>query len=59
MPTVTPPPGLEAHTFTGVAASGGGEAWVKTDGLPIDTSVNGFIFDKTDQKARFTAIVFD
>lgn len=50
MSGVTAPPGLEAHTFTGVAASGGGTDWLKVDGIDIDKSVNGFIYDKENEK---------
>lgn len=44
------PPKLEAHTFTGVASSGGGEDWLDIEGIPVDDSVNGFIFDQQSQK---------
>ena len=44
------PPRLEYHSFTGVAASGGGEDWLDIEGIPVDPAVNGFIFDKNDQK---------
>lgn len=50
------PPKLESHTFTGVAASGGGEDWLDIEGVPIDPAVNGFIFDKNDQKVLKTAM---
>lgn len=54
MASVTPPPALEAHTFTGVAASGGNEEWISIDGVSVDSSVNGFVFDETDQKVLST-----
>lgn len=51
------PPQLEAHAFTGVASSGGGEDWLDVEGLPVDKSVNGFIVDEEDEKVWSTVML--
>ncbi|KAF8310149.1 hypothetical protein DL93DRAFT_2099542 [Clavulina sp. PMI_390] len=48
--SISVPPGLEQHKFTGVAAEGGAEAWLDLEGRSGDPTVNGFIYDEVNQK---------